>query len=108
VPRGSFAPVQPGLLVGGKNPVATDAVTTAIMGFDPTAEYPNSPFLHGENHLNLAAGLGLGSNRLDEIAIVGPSIEDVRYEFNPSSSQGRDHRHHQACNPRFQAGKSTA
>jgi uncharacterized protein (DUF362 family) len=93
VPRGSFAPVQPGLLVGGKNPVATDAVTTAIMGFDPTTEYPNSPFLNGENHLNLAAGLGLGSNRLEEIAIVGPSIEDVRYEFNPSTSQGRDHRH---------------
>jgi uncharacterized protein (DUF362 family) len=95
VPRGSFAPVQPGVLVAGKNPVATDAVTTAIMGFDPTAEYPASPFLHGENHLNLAAGLGLGSNRLDEIAIMGPSIADVRYEFSPSTSQGRDHRHRQ-------------
>jgi uncharacterized protein (DUF362 family) len=95
VPRGSFAPVQPGVLVAGKNAVATDAVTTAIMGFDPTAEYPNSPFLHGENHLNLAAGLGLGSNRLDEISVIGPSIEDVRYEFAPSTSQGRDHRHRQ-------------
>jgi hypothetical protein len=95
VPRGSFAPIQPGILVAGKNAVATDAVTTAIMGFDPTAEYPDSPFLHGENHLNLAAGLGLGSNRLDDIAIVGPSIEDVRFEFSPSTSQGRDHKHRQ-------------
>jgi len=95
VPRGSFAPVRPGIMVAGKNAVATDAVTTAIMGFDPTAEYPDAPFLHGENHLNLAAGLGLGSNRLDDIAIVGPSIEDVRFEFSPSTSQGRDHRHRQ-------------
>ncbi len=95
VPRGSFAPVEPGILVAGKNAVAADAVTTAIMGFDPTAEYPHAPFLHGENHLNLASSLGLGSNRLDDIAIVGPSIEDVRYEFSPSTSQGSDHRHRQ-------------
>jgi hypothetical protein len=30
----------------------------------------------------LVAGLGLGSNRLDEIAIVGASIEDVRFDFS--------------------------
>lgn len=38
VPRGRFNPVQPGVLIAGKNPVATDAVATAVMGFDPTAE----------------------------------------------------------------------
>ena len=84
VPRGGFAPVQPGVLVAGKNAVATDAVATAVMGFDPTGDYPNAPFLRGGNHLNLAAGMGLGSNRLADIAIVGASIESVRYPFAPA------------------------
>jgi uncharacterized protein (DUF362 family) len=84
VPRGSFNPVQPGVLIAGKNPVATDAVATAVMGFDPTAEPPTPPFLRGDNYLNLAQELGLGANRLGEIEVVGASIDDVRYEFQPS------------------------
>jgi len=72
------------LLVAGKNPVATDAVATALMGFDPTAEYPSAPFLHGENHLNLACRLGLGTNRLEEIRVAGEAIEAVRVNFRPS------------------------
>jgi uncharacterized protein (DUF362 family) len=83
-PRGSFNPVQPGVLIAGKNPVATDAVATAVMGFDPTAEPPTPPFLRGDNYLNLAQELGLGANRLGEIEVVGASIDDVRYEFQPS------------------------
>ena len=35
----TMAPVAPGVLVAGKNPVATDAVAAAVMGFDPTAAY---------------------------------------------------------------------
>jgi uncharacterized protein (DUF362 family) len=38
-PRGSFNPVQPGVLIAGKDPVAADAVATAAMGFDPTVEF---------------------------------------------------------------------
>jgi uncharacterized protein (DUF362 family) len=84
VPRGTFNPVQPGMLIAGKNPVSTDAVATAAMGFDPTVEPPHAPFLRGDNYLNLARELGMGTNRLDEIEVVGASIDDVRYEFKPS------------------------
>jgi uncharacterized protein (DUF362 family) len=84
VPRGSFAPVQPGVLLAGKDPVATDAVATAAMGFDPTIEPPNAPFLRGDNYLNLARELGLGTNRLEEIEVMSNSIDDVMYKFEPS------------------------
>jgi uncharacterized protein (DUF362 family) len=84
VPRGTFNPVEPGVLIAGKNPVATDAVATATMGFDPTVEPPTPPFLRGDNYLNLAYELGLGTNRLEEIEVVGTSIDDVRYQFEPS------------------------
>jgi uncharacterized protein (DUF362 family) len=80
----SIAPVKPGVLIAGKNPVATDAVATAVMGFDPTSEYPAAPFLRADNHLNLAHGLGLGTNRLNEIKVVGTSIDDVRVQFKPA------------------------
>jgi len=84
VPRGSFAPVEPGVLFAGKDPVATDAVATAAMGFDPTIEPPNAPFLRGDNYLNLACDLALGTNRLEEIEVVSNSIDDVMYKFEPS------------------------
>jgi uncharacterized protein (DUF362 family) len=75
----------PHVLIAGKNAVATDAVATAVMGFDPTAEYPNVPFLRGENHLNIARSLGLGTNRLDEIEIKGiASLDEVRQNFASS------------------------
>jgi uncharacterized protein (DUF362 family) len=80
----SFAQVKPGVLIAGKNPVATDAVATAVMGFDPTSEYPVAPFLRAENHLNLAHDLKLGTNRLKEIKVVGASIDDVRIKFKPA------------------------
>jgi uncharacterized protein (DUF362 family) len=78
----------PQVLIAGKNVVTTDAVATAVMGFDPTAEYPNVPFLRTENHLNIAQGLGLGTNRLEEIEVKGVSIEEVRQKFAPSGIQG--------------------
>jgi uncharacterized protein (DUF362 family) len=80
---GCFNPVQPGVVIAGKNAVATDAVAAAAMGFDPAADYPAAPFLRGESHLNLAHGLGLGTNRLGEIGVVGAAIDEVRYPFNP-------------------------
>jgi uncharacterized protein (DUF362 family) len=84
VPRGTFNPVQPGVLIAGKNPVATDAVATAVMGFDPTLEPPAPPFLRGDNYLNMAHELGLGTNHLEEIEVVGAAIDDVLYSFEPS------------------------
>jgi uncharacterized protein (DUF362 family) len=73
--------LSPGLLLGGKNPVATDAVAVAAMGFDPSADYPNPPFIRAENHLNIAYQLGLGSNRLSDIDVLGARLDDVKMKF---------------------------
>jgi uncharacterized protein (DUF362 family) len=84
VPRGTFHPVQPGIMIAGKDPVAADAVATAAMGFDPTVEAPAPPFLRGDNYLNMAQQLGLGTNRLGEIEVVGTSIDEILFDFEPS------------------------
>ncbi len=79
----TMSPIAPGVLIAGKDVVATDAVATAAMGYDPTIEPPNSPFLRSDNHLNLAYDLGLGTNHLDQIDVVGSSIDDIATEFEP-------------------------
>jgi len=76
--------VKPGLLVASKNPVAADAVGTALMGFDPEAAAKTSPFIGGENHLAMAREAGMGTNRLSEIMTHGPSIEEARFPFKPA------------------------
>ncbi len=81
---GSLAPIEPGVLIAGRNPVAADAVATAVMGHDPTGDYPDSPFVRCDNHLNLAAEAGLGTNRLEEIEVLGPAIAEVRTPFTPA------------------------
>ncbi|HKI37109.1 MAG TPA: DUF362 domain-containing protein [Gemmataceae bacterium] len=43
----------PGLLLAGRNAVCTDAVATAVMGYDPTAASGTGPF-PGDNHLAMA------------------------------------------------------
>jgi uncharacterized protein (DUF362 family) len=78
------APIAPGVVLAGKNCVSTDAVATAVMGHDPTADYPTPPYLRCDNHLNLAAQLGLGSNRLQDIQVLGESIESVKTQFSPA------------------------
>jgi uncharacterized protein (DUF362 family) len=76
--------VRPGLLVASKNPVAADAVCTALMGFNPEEPAGKSPFVGGDNHLELAREAGLGTNRLDEISIHGPAIAEARFPFKPA------------------------
>jgi uncharacterized protein (DUF362 family) len=80
----TMAPIQPGLLIAGKNCVATDSVATAIMGFDPQGSNPNSPFMRCDNHIQLAADAGLGTNRLDEIELRGAAIREVMTRFTPA------------------------
>jgi hypothetical protein len=64
--------------------VATDAVATAAMGFDPTADYPDEPFVHANNHLNIAAKMGMGTNLLSDIKVVGAKLDDVKMQFKVS------------------------
>jgi uncharacterized protein (DUF362 family) len=79
-----LAQVKPGVLIAGRDPVAVDAVGTAVMGFDPNASAGSQPFVHSENHLAMAHDLGLGTIDLNEIGIAGAQIQDVRYEFTPA------------------------
>jgi uncharacterized protein (DUF362 family) len=76
-----FGPVDPGLLVASKNPVAADAAATAIMGFDPDATPGTSPFSYADNHMMLAREAGIGTNRLSEIQISGTTVEEALYPF---------------------------
>jgi len=76
-----YNPVQPGLIVAGKNPVVTDAVAAALMGFDPDAPSGSHPFSYADNHLTLAREAGLGTNRLGEIGIVGAEMANVAFSF---------------------------
>lgn len=76
-----YHPVQPGLIVASKNPVAADAVSAALMGFDPDTPSGSFPFSYADNHLLLAREAGLGTNRISEIGVVGEQIADVRFPF---------------------------
>lgn len=75
-----LAAQKPGLLIAGRNPVCTDAVATAVMGYDPMAAAATGPF-PGDNHLVLAAALGLGTIDTNEIEIRGLPLKDALHPF---------------------------
>jgi uncharacterized protein (DUF362 family) len=75
---------RPGLLIAGRNPVCTDAVAAAVMGFDPDAADRTFPFVNGSNYLALARQRGLGENRIKEIEIGGVGLDAARFEFQPT------------------------
>lgn len=77
----TMQPVQPGVLLAGKDPLATDVVATAVMGFDPAAADRSGPFVRSENYLRMAGKLGLGTYNMEEISIAGAAVEDVRTVF---------------------------
>jgi hypothetical protein len=74
-------PVQPGLLIAGKNCVTTDAVATALMGFDPLADRGAPPFEHCDSTLRLAEQLGVGTRDLRRIEVLGTPIAKARSDF---------------------------
>jgi len=59
------------LLIGGTNPVAVDAATARIMGFDPVLSPP----------IMLAYMQGLGPIEPEKIRVVGASVEEARDAF---------------------------
>jgi uncharacterized protein (DUF362 family) len=71
---------KPGLLLAGRNPVCTDAVGTAVMGYNPMAAPATGPF-PGDNHLAMAADLGIGTHDPKEIEVVGLSIQQALHPF---------------------------
>jgi uncharacterized protein (DUF362 family) len=74
-------PVKPGVLIAGTNPVTTDAVAAAIMGYDPAAPRGVKPFGKCDNTLLLAESLGIGSTDLKRIEVRGTPITEVVYRF---------------------------
>lgn len=60
-------------ILGGPDPVAVDTVCEAIMGWDRPGTSATAT--------RLAAAQGLGTNRMEEIEIVGAPIESVRRKF---------------------------
>jgi uncharacterized protein (DUF362 family) len=72
----------PGVLIVGRNPVSTDAVGTAIMGYaDPRAVRGTKPFTVCDNHLLLAEQAGLGTADLKRIEVRGLTVEKARHPF---------------------------
>ena len=74
-------PVHAGLLIAGMNPVTTDAVCTALMGFDPMAEKGTAPFEKCDSTLKLAEQLGIGTRDLNRIELVGLPISKGKVDF---------------------------
>jgi uncharacterized protein (DUF362 family) len=72
----------PGVLIVGMNPVSTDAVGTAVMGFgNPRAARGAGPFKLGDNHLVLAEQRKLGIADLSKIEVLGVPIAQARHPY---------------------------
>ena len=72
----------PGVLIAGFNPVSTDAVGTAVMGYaNPRAARGVKPFQDCDNHLLLAEQAGIGTADLGQIEVCGLSVEKARYPY---------------------------
>jgi uncharacterized protein (DUF362 family) len=74
--------VKPGVLIAGLNPVCTDAVATAVMGYNPRAQRGTAPFKKCDNTLVLAEGHGVGTTDLKRIDVRGATIQQVLYRYD--------------------------
>jgi hypothetical protein len=66
------------VLLAGKDPVATDSVAAYFLGIDPEAEkipLPNPDNGECDNHLYLMNQLGIGTNKMSEIEVVGDGVD---------------------------------
>lgn len=79
--RGNLRAVRPGILIAGTNAVCTDAVGTAVMGFDPMAERGTPPFERCDSSLKLAEMHGVGTRDLARIEVIGVPVKDARFRF---------------------------
>ncbi len=72
----------PRILIAGLNPVSTDAVATAVMGFsNPRATRGTAPFTGCDNHLLLAEQNNIGTADLSEIDVRGLTVQQARYPY---------------------------
>jgi uncharacterized protein (DUF362 family) len=73
--------VKPGVLIAGLNPVCTDSVSVAVMGYNPRATRGSKPFQTCDNTLLLAEAHGVGTTDLKRIEVRGLPIEQALYRF---------------------------
>jgi uncharacterized protein (DUF362 family) len=73
--------IRPGVLLLGTNGVTTDAVATAVMGYDPLAPKGTKPFQNCDNTFKLAEALGVGTPDLKRIEVRGLTIQQARFPF---------------------------
>lgn len=69
----TLAPLDAKVLIAGLNPISTDALGSAILGYDASAE----TFETGDNHLYLAREAGLGTTDLSRIDRRGATVEEI-------------------------------
>ena len=74
--------VKPGVLIAGLNPVCTDAVATAVMGYNPRAVRGTAPFQTCDNTMLLAEGRGAGAADLSRIDVRGVPIARALYRYD--------------------------
>jgi uncharacterized protein (DUF362 family) len=74
--------VKPGVLIAGLNPVSTDAVSAAVMGYSPRAVRGAAPFRTCDNTLLLAEAHGVGTTDLKRIDVRGLPIEQALYRYD--------------------------
>ena len=67
----TMIPVEKGLVLAGSDSVAIDAVAAKIMGFDPMKI----------DYIRLAHEDGLGTGRIEEIALRGEDISGMNFQF---------------------------
>jgi uncharacterized protein (DUF362 family) len=73
---------NPGVIIVGLNPVSTDAVGTAVMGYsDPRVNRTAKPFDFCDNHILLAEQAGVGVADLTRIEVRGLTIQQARYPY---------------------------
>lgn len=80
-PRRGTKHLKPGLLIAGTNCVNTDAVSTALMGYDPMSDRGTPPFENRDNTMRLAEDAGLGTRDLRNIEVIGEQIKDSVFDF---------------------------
>jgi len=79
--RGALRAVKPGIMVVGTNPVCTDTVATALMGYDPRAPRGQGAFRECDNTLLLAEQMGIGAADLKQIEVRGVRMEELLFRF---------------------------
>jgi uncharacterized protein (DUF362 family) len=78
--------VKPGVLVAGLNPLSTDAVCMALMGFDAMDDRGKAPFERCDNTLRLGEELGSGTRDMQRIEVLGTPIRDLRFDFRRATA----------------------